>query len=71
MKYEAVIKVLGVPENLFKAFALEKGKFARSSFDLVKKDGSVEFVVEADDPTALRTTLNSITKLLNVYEAVE
>ena len=70
MKYEAIVRVKGDSEVMYKAFLVEKGKFARSSFDIKKKDDVVEFVIEAEDPTALRATLNSITKLLSVYEKV-
>ena len=71
MRYEASIKAVGEPDKLFDAFMLEKGEFARSSFDVVKKEDGVEFVVKADDPTALRATLSSITKLLEVFEKVK
>ncbi|MBW3003378.1 hypothetical protein KY328_00850 [Candidatus Woesearchaeota archaeon] len=71
MKYEAVIKVIGDPEIISKAFMVEKGKFARSGFDIEKQSDSVRFVVVAEDPTALRATLNSITKLLTVFEKVQ
>ena len=55
-------------DSLYKAFMLEKGRFTRSGFDVVKDGGDVIFKIVADDATALRATLNAITKLLSVYE---
>ncbi|MEA3430508.1 MAG: KEOPS complex subunit Pcc1 [Nanoarchaeota archaeon] len=68
MKYEAVVKVVGSVDLVYKAFIVEKGKFSRSEFDVVQEGDEVHFVVKAQDPAALRATLNSITKLLSVYE---
>lgn len=68
MRYKAEIFVKGDSDSLYNAFMVEKGKFSRSEFDIEKQDGSVRFFVKAEDSTALRATLNSITKLLTVYE---
>ena len=70
MKYDVVVKANGDADTLFDAFMHEKGEFARSEFKITKKDDSVEFSVKADDATALRATLSSITKLLAVYEKI-
>jgi len=70
MRYEAVIKVFGDPEKITKCFAVEVSKQDRSEFTIDKKDDHVVFDVKAADPVALRAILNSISKLLSVYEQV-
>lgn len=59
------------PEKLLMAFQPEISKKDRSGFDIVQEKGSLKFIVEAKDSTALRATLNTITKLLTVYEKIE
>lgn len=56
------------PENILAVFRPEISKKDRSGFDVVKGKGCLKFLVEAGDSVALRATLNSITKLLTVYE---
>ncbi len=57
----AKIEKLFLPE-------LKDAKKSRSSYTLVKDEGELVFDIVADDSVALRATLNSITKLLTVYE---
>lgn len=71
MKYEAVIKVKDNIEVVYKAFLSEQGDFGRSGWTVEKTDDEVEFRITAEDSVALRATLNSITKLLTVYEKVD
>jgi len=71
MSYEVTLKVDKDCDEIFDAFMVEKGNFNRSSFDISKEDGAVLFYVKALDATALKATLNSIIKLLIVYEKVE
>ena len=59
------------PEKIFKAFQPEISKRDRSGFSIVKEKDHLKFLVEAKDSVALRATLNSITKLLTVYEKVK
>lgn len=56
------------PENLYRIFQPEISKKDRSGFNVIKDKDCVRFEVEAEDSVALRATLNSITKLLTVYE---
>ena len=69
MSYRASIEVEGNTDHLDKIFLAEKfDKEERSSFSVEKQKSGLKFIVEANDSTALRATLNSITKLLGVYE---
>ena len=59
------------PEKLFRIFKPEISKKDRSGFGLHIEKDCLRFVVDAEDSVALRATLNSITKLLTVYEKVK
>ena len=71
MKYRATVSVGGNASLIAKVFASEdraiKGK---ASYRLRKSRGGVVFAFEAGDSVALRTVLNSVTKILNVVEKV-
>ena len=68
MKLTAEIRVYGDPEELYKCFEPELSDKKRANFRIIKKEDHVLFEVEAEDSTALRATLNGITKLITVYE---
>jgi len=71
MRIQAEITVFEKsPEKLLKVFEPEVSKKDRSGFDVKAGQDKVSFVVDATDSVALRATLNSITKLLTVYEKV-
>jgi len=71
MKYAADLTVNdNNPETLLKAFFSEDSEGDRSSFELKKKEKGVLFKIKAKDAVALRARLNSIVKLLQVYEKV-
>lgn len=59
------------PDKLIEAFKHEDGEGDRASWQMFKKKEGVEFRITAKDSTALRAVLNSITKLLTVYEKVK
>lgn len=59
------------PDKILKVFQPEISKGKRSGFEIVKEKDNIEFLIESKDSVALRATLNSITKLLTVYEKVE
>lgn len=69
MKYQATITVKGGTE-LLRAFEAEypAHKADRSSYSIKKNKGSLVFSITAMDAVALRATLNSITKLLDVFD---
>ncbi len=71
MKYTAVIKANGNVEKIYKCFLSEIKKEDRSEVKIEKYKDYVEFKVSATDSVALRASLNSITKLLTVYEKIE
>ncbi|MBU1855205.1 MAG: CTAG/PCC1 family protein [Nanoarchaeota archaeon] len=72
MKYSAKIIVKGEPDNIIELFKPEIKEFQnkRASYELEKKGEQVEFNIKAQDSTALRSVINSITKNLTVYEKV-
>ena len=70
MKLTAEIKVLGDGEKLYLCFEPEQNNQKRSNFKLIKKEDGVVFEIKAEDSTALRATMNGITKLITVYEKV-
>ena len=70
MKYSALLKVYGDVDSIFKCFEPETAERDRSGFKIKKEKDHVLFEVSSQDSVALRATLNSITKLLTVYEKV-
>ena len=72
MNYTASIRVrCDDPETFMKAFSAEEDvKSGRATWELSRDGDDVEFRITANDSVALRAMLNSITKLLTVYEKV-
>jgi len=57
------------PELIFKVFAPEDRSIqGRAQYEIKKKKGKAVFEIKAKDSVALRTMLNSITKMLTVIE---
>ena len=56
--------------TIIKLFEAEDKKFKnnRSNYNLTNKNNKIIFEINADDATALRSTLDSICKGLKVYE---
>ena len=71
MKYETELKVYGDTKKILDCFKPEMNKQGRSTFDIQDGKGYLIFKIQAEDSVALRATLNSITKLLTVYEKIE
>lgn len=55
-------------EELYQCVKSEQKEMPRSSLKIKKKENKVIFDVEAQDAAALRATLNTVMKLLIVYE---
>lgn len=71
MVYEAVIRVHKEPDLIVKCFEPEQKSIKeRSQYTIKKNKNSVEFKIKARDAVALKTVLNSITKMLEVIEKV-
>ena len=70
MKLSAEIIVTEDIHNIQKLFEAEEKVFAnqRAGYELIKTKQGLIFKVNAEDSTALKAVLNSITKLLTVYE---
>jgi tRNA threonylcarbamoyladenosine modification (KEOPS) complex Pcc1 subunit len=71
MRLNAQIKAFGSPEEIYGCFQPEQKEQDRSRFRIKKEKDGVLFLIESNDSIALRATLNSITKLLTVYEKLE
>ncbi len=71
MKYKTVINVSGDGALIQKVFAAEDRIIKeKATYSLKKTATGVAFSVEAEDSVGLRTTLNSITKILTVIEKI-
>ncbi|MBN2053080.1 hypothetical protein JW756_06255 [Candidatus Woesearchaeota archaeon] len=70
MKLSSEIIVKEDIHNIQKLFEPEEKIFdnQRASYELKKNKDELVFKISAEDSTALKAVLNSITKLLSVYE---
>lgn len=66
----ATITVPGNQKVLEKIFSLEENVFSneRAKYELELKENELVFNIQAKDATALRTVLNTITKIISVHE---
>lgn len=69
MSYSALIKV-DDDGKAYQCLKDENSVQARSSISIVKKKGLLEVSIKALDAVSLRASINSITRLLSVYEKV-
>ena len=72
MSYSAEIRVYKNPNMIYKCFYSESKtlKADRSNYTIKKHKDYVEFNIDAKDSVALRATVNSIIKMLTVYEKI-
>ena len=70
MKYTAKITIKEDIDDILKLFEPETKEFQnkRAVYSLEKKGKILDFIIEAEDSTAMRAVLNSIAKNLAVYE---
>ena len=70
MNLSAEISVKEDIHNLEKLFAAEEKTFKnqRAGYEIKKEKDQLVFKVKARDTSALRAVLNSITKIISVYE---
>jgi tRNA threonylcarbamoyladenosine modification (KEOPS) complex Pcc1 subunit len=70
MKVSAEIVLDGDASNIEKLFSAEEKAFQnkRACYKIRKEKNKTIFKVSAEDSTALRAVLNSITKMISVYE---
>jgi tRNA threonylcarbamoyladenosine modification (KEOPS) complex Pcc1 subunit len=71
MKCIAILKVYGDINKIYESFQTEINERDRSKLNIKKEKDHVLFEVNAEDPVALRATLNMITKLLTIYEKID
>jgi len=71
MKLRASIEAYGKAKDIAACFTLEMRGKHRSNFTITENQDHIVFDIQAEDATALRATLNTITKLLTVYEKAE
>lgn len=67
---KATISIKKDAETLYKLFSFEDKDFGneRANYELKLQEDELFFLVKAKDSVALRSVLNTITKLLSVYE---
>ena len=71
MNYNSTINIkLKKPKELLKIFQpeLKNSINDRSNYKIQEKKDSLNFIIFAKDSVSLRSVLNSITKLLTIYE---
>ena len=74
MNYESTISLkIENPKELLEIFGPELKDTInnRASYRLKEEKGTLKFIITAKDSVSLRSTLNSITKLLTVYEKIK
>ncbi|MBU0615468.1 MAG: hypothetical protein KJ601_05215 [Nanoarchaeota archaeon] len=71
MKFRSKLSVYDDPATLHNVFSPEIEERARSQVSLKKAKGHVEFDIKADDAVAFRATVNSLMKLLLVFEKMK
>lgn len=71
MNYKAELFVEGNPSDLYKLLKNEDIKTHRTECSIKKDKNGIIFNIVSKDSVALRATLNSITKLLTVYEKID
>lgn len=56
-----------------KVFAAEEKEFkhGRSRYEVTRKGDDLIITIEAQDPTALRTTVTSVTRILNIVQGAK
>lgn len=70
MNFEATLTVQGYTRPLRQAIASEAREMTRSSITITEEKDKLVLRVSATDATALRASVNTILKLLQVYEKV-
>ncbi|MBR9703250.1 hypothetical protein GOV10_04385 [Candidatus Woesearchaeota archaeon] len=68
--YECAITVRDEPELVERVFLAEEKEFkhGRSEYLLKREKGALVIICSADDPTALRATVTSVTRILNIVK---
>lgn len=66
----AIVTVEDKKKELFRIFELEDKDFGsqRAKYDIEYKDNNLNIKVTAKDSVALRSVLNTVTKIITVYE---
>ncbi len=68
MNYQATIRADTDSELILKTFEPEEKQAPRSHYTIKKEAGGVLIEIYSKDATALRATITSITKILNIIE---
>ncbi|MCF7872260.1 CTAG/PCC1 family protein [Candidatus Woesearchaeota archaeon] len=67
--------IITVPQNkeLLKAFSLEEKIFpnGRAKYEIKQEKNKLKFNIQAKDSTALRSIINTITKLITIQEKTD
>lgn len=70
MKYSVTLN-LKSDNNLYKSLLPDISKTPRAGWDVKKKKGFLEIKIEAEDVSALKAFLSSVTKLLEIHEKLD
>ncbi|MBD3310587.1 hypothetical protein GF351_05190 [Candidatus Woesearchaeota archaeon] len=71
MRLSASISVTDDAEKVYDCLLPEAKKAGRSEIRLKKEDSRLMVIIEADDAVALRSSVNSVLKLLTVFEKMK
>ena len=66
MKLDCQIIIKEELDLIEKVFEAEDKEFKRSGYSLKRTDDSIIINIYAQDPTALRATITSVTRILNI-----
>ncbi len=69
-RYKAVFTIPRIARTSYKMLLKVQKEHKRSTISIKETESSVTIIAEADDITALRSTLNSVTRDIQVIEAV-
>ena len=72
MKYNLVLSFdTNNSNNVYRIIKNEAGKKDRSEIDIKKEKDKITFNISANDSTALKSSINTVLKILTIYEKTE
>lgn len=69
--YKVVVELDQGLEQAYQIFKPEETQTNRASLKVKKNSKNIQIIIKAHDHTALRSLLNSVTKLLMIYDQVK
>ena len=71
MKLSATIILIEDIDKIYESLLPEEKKIKRSEIKLTKDTDKLTITINADDAVALRASVNSVLKLLTIYEKMK